>query len=67
MATKLTRHAFIDMKEDIIKSCLAKKMKWKDAAKLLKIHPKSLSRLKREDLQRGRSAIEGKKPGPKGG
>ena len=67
MATKLTRHAFIDMKENIIKSCLEKKMKWKDAAKLLTMHPKSLSRLKGEYLQRGREAIEGKKPGPKGG
>ena len=67
MAAKLTRHAFIDMKEDIIKTCLAKKMKWKDAAKLLKMHSKSLSRLKGEYLKHGRQAIEGKKPGPKGG
>ena len=67
MAQKLTRHAFIDMKEKIMKACLAKKMKWKEGAELLNLHPKSFSRLKKQYLERGRSALEGKKPGPKNG
>jgi len=37
-----TQNQIIQMKKEIIEQCLAKKMKWKDAAKILCIHPKSL-------------------------
>jgi hypothetical protein len=55
------------MKESLINACLNKKMKWKDAAKVLNMHPKALSRLKKKYLKYGNSALLGKKPGPKKG
>lgn len=53
------------MKQQIIESCKTKKMTWKEGAKLLNMHPKSLSRLKKNYLQFGVSVLVGKKPGPK--
>jgi transposase len=55
------------MKQNIIDACLAKEMKWKEGAKLLSMHPKSLSRLKKRYLIAGLDALSGKKPGPKRG
>lgn len=40
-------------------------MRWKDAAAILKLHPKSLSRLKKRYEQLGACALVGRKPGPK--
>ena len=67
MAGRLTRHYFVKMKEKIMKQCLEKKMKWKEGAEILSMHPKALSRLKRNYLKHGRVVLEGKKPGPKKG
>lgn len=67
MAGRLTRHYLTEMKEKVIKECLEKKMRWKQGAKVLSMHPKALSRLKRNYLQYGRVVLEGRKPGPKKG
>ena len=55
------------MKKNVIESCTAKTMRWEDGARLLGMHPKALSRLKREWLRRGDAALAGAKPGPKPG
>lgn len=64
---RLTYNCLIEMREKVIKQCISKKMKWKDGAELLSMHPKALSRLKRRYLEEGRDALIGKKPGPKKG
>lgn len=67
MAKRLTQHYLINMREEVIKQCAGKKMKWKQGAEVLKMHPKALSRLKRNYFRYGRIVIEGRKPGPKCG
>jgi len=67
MAGRLTRHYLIEMREKTINQCLEKKMKWKQGAEILSMHPKSFSRLKRKYLEYGRVVLEGRKPGPKKG
>lgn len=62
MAGRLTRHYLIEMREKTINQCLEKKMKWKQGAEILGMHPKSFSRLKRKYLQHGKVVLEGKKP-----
>ena len=53
------------MKKQLIERCLKRKMLWKDAAAILQMHAKALSRLKRRYLQYGDAALLGRKPGPK--
>lgn len=53
------------MKKEILDSCLAKKMKCKDGAKLLHLHPKSFSRLKKRYVEDGEAVLVPKSPGPK--
>jgi len=55
----------IAMKQNILDKCIARQMKCYAGAKLLRMHPKSFSRLKREYLERGISALMPRKPGPK--
>jgi transposase-like protein len=55
------------MKVKILDSCLAKKLKCLDGAKLLHMHPKSFSRLKKRYLEGGEAALVPKPPGPKNG
>ena len=67
MAERLTRHYLIEMRKETIKQCLEKKLKWKQGAEILGMHPKALSRLKRRYLEYGVVVLEGLKPGPKKG
>lgn len=55
------------MKKNVITDCLEKRMRWKDGARLLTMHPKALSRLKKHYLEFGDSVLTGRKPGPKHG
>ena len=55
------------MKKEIIKRCLKKELLCKDAAKILKMHPKAFSRLKKRFLEKGVMSLMPKKPGPKPG
>jgi transposase InsO family protein len=67
MGERRSTHQLIYMKEKIINKCLDKKMKWKEGAELLGMHPKALSRLKKNYLEHGKCVLLGKKPGPKKG
>lgn len=60
-----TQETLIAMKKQILDRCLRKEMKWKDAARILQMHSKAVSRLKRRYLEFGESALMPKKPGPK--
>jgi len=62
-----TQAQLVAMKKEIIETCLSKEMKWKQGAKLLKMHPKAFSRLKKRYIEEGESALISKKPGPKKG
>ena len=62
---RLPLHLLVEMKEKVIKQCLAKKMKWEDGAELLGMHPKALSRLKKKYLEEDKEVLVGRKPGPK--
>lgn len=55
------------MKKGILDKCVNKQMKCWAGAKLLRLHPKSFSRLKRLYLEYGEMALIPKKPGPKNG
>ncbi len=57
----------IHMKQAVLDKCIAREMKCYARAKLLRMHPKSFSRLKREYLERGVGALMPKKPGSKPG
>ena len=67
MPRRNTQEALIAMKKEILDSCIAKKMKCLDGAKILKMHPKSFSRLKKEYLAGGEAVLVPKPPGPKNG
>ena len=60
-----THTELIKMKKEIINRCYNRQLKWKEAAKLLCIHPKSLSRLKKNYEKYGECVLIGRKPGPK--
>src|SRR3989338_708867 len=62
-----THMTLIAMKKQIIEDCLAKRMKCKEGARLLKMHPKAFSRLKARYLKDGESTLIVEKPGPKAG
>ena len=67
MPRRNTQEALIAMKKEILDSCIARKMKCKDGAKILQVHPKSFSRLKKRYLEEGEAALITKPPGPKNG
>ncbi len=67
MPQRNTQEALIAMKKGILDSCIAKQIKCKDGARLLKMHPKSFSRLKKKYIENGISALTPKPPGPKNG
>jgi len=67
MPRRNTQEALIAMKKEILDSCIAKRMKCKDGAKTLHLHPKSFSRLKRHYLEEGEAALVTKPSGPKNG
>ena len=55
------------MKKKVLIDYLERCMKWKDGARLLTMHPKALSRLKKRYLEFGESVLIGRKPGPRHG
>lgn len=65
MPRRNTQETLIAMKKEILDSCIAKKMKCPEGAKLLKMHPKSFSRLKKNYIEKGETALVSKPPGPK--
>jgi hypothetical protein len=67
MPRKNTQEALIAMKKEILNACIIKTMKCKAGAKLLHMHPKSFSRLKKQYLEGGEAALIPKPPGPKNG
>jgi len=67
MPRRNTQETIIAMKKEILDSCIAKKMKCTEGARLLKMHPKSFSRLKRNYLEKGEAVLSPKPPGPKKG
>ena len=62
-----TQGELIAMKKEILDQCISKKMKCKDGSKLLKMHLKAFSKLKRRYIEKGEDALIPKKPGPKNG
>jgi len=62
---RTTQGELIAMKKYILEFCLSRKMKDKEGAKVLGLHPKSFSRLKHRYLKEGEAALIPKKPGPK--
>lgn len=62
-----TQEELVMLKKGIIEDCLNKRMKCKDGAKLLQMHVKAFSRLKRNYLEYGIAVLYGRKPGPKEG
>ena len=60
-----TQEALIAMKKQVLDSCLEKRMKSKDGAILLKMHPKAFLRLKARYIKEGVNILFYKKPGPK--
>ena len=62
-----TQGELIAMKREIIEKCLSKQIKSKEAAGLLKMHPKAFSRFKKRYKDQGDSVLIPRKPGPKHG
>ena len=62
-----TQGELIAMKQKVFDQCINKEMKCNNGAKLLQMHPKSFSRLKKRYLQYGIKALMPQKPGPKHG
>ncbi|MEK7166475.1 MAG: integrase core domain-containing protein [Patescibacteria group bacterium] len=65
--TRNLKDYLIAMKKGILDKCINKQMKCYAGAKLLRMHPKSFSRLKKLYLWRGEAALFPKKTGPKKG
>ena len=62
-----TQETLITMKKEILDACLNKEMKCKDGAKILSMHPKSFSRLKKRYIEDGEAVLVPKTSGPKNG
>lgn len=60
-----TQGELIAMKRNILESCIKREMKCKDGAKLLIMHPKAFSRLKKRFINEGPQILMPAKPGPK--
>jgi transposase InsO family protein len=67
MPRRNTQEALIAMKKGVIEKCIKREILCKEGAKILRMHPKALSRLKRRFLEQGETALVPKKPGPKKG
>jgi len=67
MPRRNTQETLITMKKEILDSCISRKMKCLEGAKLLNMHPKSLSRLKKDYIEKGEAALIPKPPGPRKG
>lgn len=65
MPRRSTQEELIAMKKGILIKCINKGMKCYEGAKLLRMHPKSFSRLKRLYLEYGEAILVPKKTGPK--
>lgn len=65
MRTRNTQGELIAMKKRILNACISRQMKCKFGAKLLKMHPKSFSRLKARYERDGEAVLVPKKTGPK--
>lgn len=55
------------MKQKVLDQCLSKEMKCKDGARLLQMHAKAFSRLKKNYQEKGVIVLTPAKPGPKPG
>lgn len=55
------------MKKEVLDSCITKKMKCIDGAKILHMHPNAFSRLKRVYIKGGEATLVPRPPGPKNG
>jgi transposase len=62
-----TQEELIAMKKSILDACMDKRMRCKDGAKTLSMHPKSFSRLKKRYIEYGEDILVPKKSGPKQG
>lgn len=62
-----TQLQIMNVKKQIIEDCTKKRMKWKEGARILGMHPKALSRLKKNFAIHGETVLIGRKPGPKKG
>jgi transposase InsO family protein len=62
-----TQEETIMFKRNVIDRCLARNMLCKEGAKLLSMHPKAFSRLKKNYKENGITALVSKPPGPKPG
>ena len=60
-----TQEELIAMKKSILDACTSRQMKCKDGAKILSMHPKSFSRLKKKYNEYGEAILIPKKSGPK--
>lgn len=65
--TRNTQGELIKMKQNTIESTLRKELKCKDAAKILNMHEKAFSRLRKHYKEFGIQALIPDKPGPKEG
>jgi transposase len=65
MLKRNTQEELIAMKKGILEKCINKEMRCYEGAKLLHMHPKSFSRLKRSYIQYGEAILVTKKTGPK--
>lgn len=65
MRRRNTQEALIAMKKQILDSCIDRRMKCKDGATLLRMHPKAFLRLKARYAKEGTAILIPKKPGPK--
>jgi len=67
MPRRNTQETLITMKKQVLDSCIDRKMKCLEGAKLLRMHPKSFSRLKKKYIENGEAVLSPKPPGPKNG
>ena len=67
MPRRNTQEALIAMKKEVFDACINKQMKCKAGAKLLQMHPKAFSRLKRRYIEGGEAVFITRPPGPKNG
>lgn len=65
--TRNLQENLMAMKKGILEKCINKQMKCYAGAKLLRLHPKSFSRLKKLYLEHGAAVLVPKKTGPKNG
>lgn len=65
MPRKNTLETLIDMKKEVLNTCISKQLKSIEGAKLLKMHPKSFLRLKYLYIKHGDKILIPKPPGPK--